>query len=43
MHTQAQKGGETQFNETGNVANDHYHRWREDVATMKKLGVKTYR
>lgn len=28
---------------TGNVANDHYHRWREDVAMMKKLGVKTYR
>jgi hypothetical protein len=40
---QAQKGGETIANATGNVANDFYHRWRDDVATMKKLGVKTYR
>lgn len=30
-------------NATGDVANDFYHRWREDVAMMKKLGVKTYR
>jgi beta-glucosidase/6-phospho-beta-glucosidase/beta-galactosidase len=28
---------------TGNTANDFYHRWQEDVAMMKKLGVKTYR
>jgi len=40
---QSQKGGETAFNMTGNVANDFYNRWREDVAMMKKLGVKTYR
>src|SRR6185312_5989464 len=25
------------------VANDHYHRYREDVALMKELGVKAYR
>jgi beta-glucosidase/6-phospho-beta-glucosidase/beta-galactosidase len=28
---------------TGNIANDFYHRWAEDVAMMKQLGVKTYR
>lgn len=30
-------------NETGDVACDHYHRWREDVALMKQLGLKAYR
>jgi beta-glucosidase len=25
------------------VACDHYHRWREDVAIMKELGLKSYR
>lgn len=38
-----QKGGETQGNATGDVANDHYHRWREDLEMMKRLGIKTYR
>jgi beta-glucosidase len=28
---------------TGDVACDHYHRYKEDVALMKSLGVKTYR
>jgi beta-glucosidase len=28
---------------TGDVAVDHYHRYREDVALMKELGVKAYR
>ena len=28
---------------TGDVACDHYHRFREDVALMKQLGVKAYR
>lgn len=27
----------------GNVACDHYHRYKEDVAMMKKLGLKAYR
>jgi beta-glucosidase len=27
---------------TGDVACDHYHRYREDVALMKQLGVKAY-
>ena len=30
-------------NENGNVACDHYHRYREDVAIMKEVGLKSYR
>jgi beta-glucosidase len=29
--------------QTGDVADDHYHRWPEDVALMAGLGVDTYR
>ncbi|GGV06949.1 beta-glucosidase [Actinomadura cremea] len=29
--------------DTGDVATDHYHRWREDVAAMARLGVGAYR
>jgi beta-glucosidase len=29
--------------QTGDVASDHYHRWREDVALMADLGVDAYR
>ena len=29
--------------DTGDIACDHYHRWREDVALMRDLGLKTYR
>ena len=28
---------------TGDFAGDHYHRWRDDVALMKEMGVKAYR
>jgi beta-glucosidase len=28
---------------TGDVACDHYHRWADDVALMKGLGIKAYR
>ena len=28
---------------TGDVAVDHYHRWREDVDLMKQLGLNAYR
>jgi beta-glucosidase len=30
-------------NATGDVADDHYHRYKEDVQLMKALGVKAYR
>ncbi|TWI65253.1 beta-glucosidase [Pseudoduganella lurida] len=29
--------------DTGDIACDHYHRWREDVALMRSLGLKAYR
>jgi beta-glucosidase len=29
--------------QTGDVAADHYHRWREDVALMAQLGIGAYR
>jgi beta-glucosidase len=35
--------GMTLNGETGDVAVDHYHRWREDVALMADLGLKAYR
>ena len=28
---------------TGNVANDHYHRWKADIAQMVDIGLKNYR
>jgi len=30
-------------NSSGDVACDHYHRYKEDIAIMKELGVKAYR
>ena len=35
--------GKTANGDTGDVACDHYHRWREDVALLKELGVGAYR
>ena len=35
--------GKTKNGDTGDVANDHYHRYKEDIALMKDLGLKTYR
>lgn len=29
--------------DTGDVTDDHYHRWKEDVDLMKSLGLKAYR
>jgi beta-glucosidase len=29
--------------DTGDVADDHYHRWQDDVALMMSLGLKAYR
>lgn len=35
--------GHVKYNENGKIACDHYHRYKEDVAIMKKLGLKSYR
>jgi beta-glucosidase len=35
--------GNIENNDTGDVANDHYHRWPEDIQIMKDLGLKAYR
>lgn len=37
------KPGKTRNGETGDVAADHYHRWREDVDLMSELGLQLYR
>ncbi|HEY8142237.1 MAG TPA: family 1 glycosylhydrolase, partial [Kofleriaceae bacterium] len=39
----ARRPGAVARGETGDVACDHYHRWREDVALMKSLGLRAYR
>jgi beta-glucosidase len=35
--------GKIKNNDTGDVALDHYHRYKEDVQLMKALGARTYR
>ena len=35
--------GRTRNGDTGDVAVDHYHRWRDDVETMDDLGLQAYR
>jgi beta-glucosidase len=35
--------GKVENGDTGDVACDHYHRWREDVALMQELGIQAYR
>src|SRR5215469_8054566 len=35
--------GHIKNNDTGDVANDHYHRYKEDVALMKDIGANAYR
>ena len=35
--------GKVQDGDTGDVACDHYHRYKEDVALMKALGLQSYR
>ena len=41
--TLVHEGGHVAHGENCDVACDHYHRWREDVAIMKELGLKSYR
>jgi beta-glucosidase len=35
--------GKVQNGDTGDVACDHYHRWREDIGLMQALGIGAYR
>ncbi|SFZ93547.1 beta-glucosidase/beta-glucosidase [Flaviramulus basaltis] len=35
--------GKTHNGETGEVACDHYHRFKEDIQLMKNIGIKAYR
>ena len=35
--------GNIENGDTGDVANDHYHRYKEDVALMKDTGATAYR
>jgi len=37
------KNGAVAFGHDGKMACDHYNRYKEDVALMKQMGVKTYR
>ena len=37
------KTGHILNNETGDVSIDHYHRYRDDIALMAKLGIANYR
>ncbi|MFZ2623657.1 MAG: GH1 family beta-glucosidase [Propionibacterium sp.] len=35
--------GKTLDGDTGDIADDHYHRWHEDIALMRDLGLDAYR
>lgn len=35
--------GKTVNGDTGDIACDHYHRWKDDIALMKRIGLKAYR
>ncbi|MFD7232013.1 GH1 family beta-glucosidase [Streptomyces sp. NPDC059881] len=41
--TYSRTPGKVRNGDTGDIATDHYHRWREDVAIMADLGVGAYR
>ncbi|MFE7168399.1 GH1 family beta-glucosidase [Streptomyces sp. NPDC057616] len=41
--TYARTPGRVRNGDTGDIATDHYHRWREDVALMAELGLGAYR
>src|SRR5262245_51602853 len=41
--TYTHKPGNIKNNDNGDVANDHYHRYKEDVALMKDIGANSYR
>jgi beta-glucosidase len=35
--------GKIENGDMGDIACDHYHRWQEDIALMKEMGLKAYR
>lgn len=37
------RGGKVWRNHTGDVACDHYHKWKDDIKIMKEIGLKAYR
>src|ERR1700683_3371902 len=37
------KDGAIYSGQNGDVACDHYHRWREDIQIMKEMGLSAYR
>jgi beta-glucosidase len=41
--TYAHTPGKIRSGENGDIANDHYHRYKDDVRLMRGLGVKAYR
>ena len=41
--TYAHTAGNIKNNDTGDIANDHYHRYKEDVALMRSIGANAYR
>ena len=41
--TFAHTPGKIRDNDNADVACDHYHRWQEDIALMRELGVNAYR
>lgn len=41
--TFAHTPGMVQNNENGDIACDHYHRWRDDVELMRQIGLSAYR
>lgn len=41
--TFAHSAGHIPNGDTGDVACDHYHRWREDIELMRQLGLNAYR
>ncbi|HET6859284.1 MAG TPA: family 1 glycosylhydrolase, partial [Streptomyces sp.] len=41
--TYSRTPGRVRNGDTGDIATDHYHRWREDVALMAGLGIGAYR
>jgi beta-glucosidase len=41
--TMCRNAGKINDGQSGDVACDHYHRYKEDVSIMEKIGLKAYR